>query len=462
MGELGADAHAFVDFMAAAGLSVWQMLPLGPTHEDGSPYQCLSAHAGNTRLICLRRLVDYGWLEAEALRGEAGGQAAALRRARAGFLARADAAARQDYARFCERHRGWLEDYVLFAALRQASGGRPWWDWAPELRAREPEALGAERRRLEEELEQRRFEQYLFFRQWMELKRYANDRGILLFGDMPIFVALDSADVWASPELFDLDAQGKPRAVAGVPPDYFSATGQRWGNPLYLWERMAADGFAWWKARIRSQHELFDLIRIDHFRGFEAYWAVPAHEPTAMHGQWIKAPGEALFTALLAEFGDLPLVAEDLGVITPEVEALRDRFGLPGMKILQFAFEGGATNPYLPHNHVENCVVYTGTHDNNTTRGWFESLPPEVAGQVLEYLGRPQEPMPWPLIRAAFASVARLAVVPMQDLLELGAEARMNTPGTVEGNWGWRFDWAQVPPVLAGRLRALAERYGRA
>ena len=465
-GDLGRDAHAFVDLLAEAGVTVWQMLPLGPTHEDGSPYQCLSAHAGDTRLVNLAELVSVGWLD-EPPAPPAGSAAYrqfhddALRRTRAGFLAQAGAQDRDDYAQFCAKHADWLDDYVLFVALRKEHGGRPWWQWESDLRGRAASAVSAARSRLDEVLEQLCFEQYLFYRQFRALKGHANARGIQLFGDIPIFVALDSADVWASPQLFDLDAMGNPRTVAGVPPDYFSATGQRWGNPLYVWERMREDGFRWWKARVHSQHELFDLMRIDHFRGFEAYWEIPASEPTAMHGHWVKAPGEALFEALLDEFGELPLVAEDLGVITPEVEALRDRFSLPGMKILQFAFDGGPANPYLCHNHVPNCVVYTGTHDNDTTAGWFEGLSEPARGRVLDYLGKPCESMPWPLIRLALASVARLAVLPMQDVLGLGSEARMNTPGTTEGNWGWRFAWSEVPAELAPRLRRLIELYGR-
>jgi 4-alpha-glucanotransferase len=456
--DLGADAHAYLDWLVAAGVGVWQMLPLGPTAPGGSPYQCFSAQAGNPELIALQALVDAGWLSAPI----PADRAQALERARAGFKRRAPGEAKDAFQQFCGRHRDWLEDYVLFQALREEQGGAPWWDWDADLRARAPEALAATRRRLASRLDQLRFEQYLFFTQWGALKQAANARGLRLFGDMPIFVAHDSADVWARPEQFDLDAAGQPRHVAGVPPDYFSETGQRWGNPLYDWARMAEDDFAWWKLRVRAQRELFDLIRIDHFRGFESYWRIPAEEPTAIKGRWVPAPGEALLRALLEEFGELPLVAEDLGVITPEVEALRDAFELPGMKILQFAFDGGPTNPYLPHNHVPNCVVYTGTHDNDTTLGWFQALPQGLREGVAEYLARPGEEMPWPLIRAALASVARLAVLPMQDLLCLDGAARMNTPGTTEGNWQWQFDWAQVPEGLAGHVRHLAGLYGRA
>jgi 4-alpha-glucanotransferase len=306
-----------------------------------------------------------------------------------------------------------------------------------------------------------RFEQFIFFRQWQELRQAAQARGVQLFGDLPIFVAHDSADVWAQREYFDLDAAGQPRVVAGVPPDYFSQTGQRWGNPLYNWARLQADGFRWWLERLRTQFSLFDLVRIDHFRGFEACWQIPADAGTAVSGRWVPAPGEALFQSLQKEFGTLPVVAEDLGFITPDVHRLREQFGLPGMRILQFAFDGASDNPYLPHNHEVNSVVYTGTHDNDTTFAWFENLPVDQQRSVLEYFGHPGEPMPWPLIRAAFASVARLAILPMQDALQAGTGHRMNIPGSNTGNWQWRFTWDQIPHGLAARLRDLARRYGR-
>jgi 4-alpha-glucanotransferase len=314
-----------------------------------------------------------------------------------------------------------------------------------------------------DELEQVRFEQYLFFRQWKALRGYANEREIRLFGDMPVFVAHDSAEVWANRELFALDESGQLQTAAGVPPDYFSSTGQYWGNPHYRWDRMAADGYAWWIQRMCSQLELFDWVRIDHFRGFAAFWEIPADAESAMEGRWVEGPGRAFFDALRAELGALPLVAEDLGIITEEVTGLRDELGLPGMKILQFAFDSDASNPYLPHNHGENFVVYTGTHDNNTTVGWWEEeLDAGLRERVRDYLGRPEEAMPWPLVRWALASVGRVAVFPFQDLLGLGAEHRMNQPGTTEGNWGWRFRWSQVPDDLAARLDHLNRLYGRA
>ena len=336
------------------------------------------------------------------------------------------------------------------------------WLWPPTLRDRQPQAMAQARARLADELDFIRFEQFQFFRQWLALKGYANARGVRLFGDMPIFVAHDSAEVWARRPFFLLDDEGHPRVVAGVPPDYFSETGQRWGNPLYDWAYMESHGFAFWVERLQTQLLLFDLVRIDHFRGFEAYWEIPAADDTAINGRWVEAPGDALFRHLHEIFDPLPLVAEDLGIITPEVELLRDGYGLPGMKILQFAFSGDPDNPYLPFRHVANSVVYTGTHDNDTTLGWYTSLDDGQRRHVDEFFGYSQEPMPWPMIRSALASRARLAVIPMQDLLGLDGSHRMNLPGTVEGNWGWRFDWSELDADLADRLRRRVVMYARA
>lgn len=456
-GDLGHEARHFVDFLVGAGMSVWQTLPLGPTHNDRSPYLCLSVHAGNPALISLALLHEWGWLAVDAQ----GARAVLLQKARASFDQSADGAARDAREAFVVREQDWLADYSLYLALRKAYGFVPWWQWPESLRDRDADALAEARVRLADDIAQVEFEQFVFFRQWEALKAYANAQGVQLFGDMPIFVAHDSAEVWAHREYFALDAAGQPTVVAGVPPDYFSETGQRWGNPLYRWERMQADGFHWWIERMRTQRELFDLIRIDHFRGFQAYWAVPAGEPTAIHGHWIEAPGEALFAALALEFHPLPVVAEDLGLITPEVYALRDRFAIPGMAVLQFAFDGGADNPYLPHNHRRNLVVYTGTHDNDTTLAWFRHLPEQRQAHVRDYLGGTGEPMPWALIRAAYASVAQLAICPMQDVLGLGEGHRMNVPGQAEGNWTWRFDWSQISPEATGRLRHFAAEYRR-
>ena len=464
-GVLGPDAYRFVDWLAQGGASVWQTLPHGPTHADRSPYQCLSVYAGNPFWISIGQLAAWGWLGEEAMedpqRGSAAWRERWLQRAWSAFAAGAAAEDRAALDAFREEQRDWLDDYALYQALREENEHRAWTEWPVALRDRQPAALAQARERLRGEVERIVFQQFVFFRQWEGLKRYANERGILLFGDMPIYVALDSADVWAHRDQFDLDRQGRPRTVAGVPPDYFSETGQLWGNPHYNWEHMAADGFRWWHSRLRAGLRLFDILRIDHFRGFEAYWSIPAGARTAQAGRWVEAPGRALFQSLRQALGGLALVAEDLGVITPGVTALRREFGLPGMKILQFAFDSDAANPYLPHNHEPDSVVYTGTHDNNTTVGWFQERSAERQARVLDYLGRPAEPMPWPLIRAALASVARLAVIPMQDLLALDASHRMNAPSTTEGNWRWRFDWDRVPAELPGRLGGLVELYGR-
>ncbi len=460
-GDLGSEAWHFVDFLAAAGQRVWQILPLGPTHDDLSPYQSLSAHAGNPQLISIEGLQAQGWLEgAVTPNARYGGKAPLIERAWQGFQARADDAARAGLQRFIDESH-WLEDYALFCVLKRVEQGRGWNEWPAPLRDHDPAALEAVRQSHAEELAVLRFEQFVFDQQWQALKQHANGKGIAIFGDMPIFVAHDSADVWAQRQCFDLDESGQPTVVAGVPPDYFSATGQRWGNPHYDWEWMETDGFSWWHQRIEGQLRLFDLVRIDHFRGFEAYWEIPAHEDTAINGRWVKAPGDALFATLLERFDPLPVVAEDLGTITPEVTALRRKYALPGMRILHFAFDGSPENPYLSHNHSENSVVYTGTHDNDTTLGWCNTIPESVRQLMMEYLGQPGEAMPWPLIRAAYASVARLAIVPLQDVLELDGEHRMNTPGTTTGNWQWRFSWDMVAADRAPRLRRLVELYRR-
>lgn len=456
-GDLGTDAYRFVDFLAAGGFSVWQFLPIGPTHgEFGSPYQCLSVHAGNPLLISSQLLVEEGWLGAEAASG-----AQRLQRAHDGYNRAASQQARTEYATFCHMHASWLEDYALYQALRGEQNLTHWISWPAPLRDRDATALHSARARLATAIEQVRFEQFVFFRQWHRLKEYANRKGILLFGDLPIFVAHDSADVWAQREEFAVDAHGELLSLAGVPPDYFSNTGQLWGNPHYHWPRHVAENFRWWNQRFHSQIELMDLVRIDHFRGFEAYWEIPAGAVTAIHGRWVNAPGDVLFSSVRAHCPELRIVAEDLGVITPEVTALRRKHGFPGMKILQFAFDGGAQNPYLPHYHEVDSVVYTGTHDNDTTVGWFNALSDELKARIYEYLGTPHEAMPWPLIRAALASVSQLAVIPMQDALALDGTHRMNIPGTIEGNWRWRFTWEQVNPYVAQRLRSLVEMYAR-
>ena len=462
-GDLGPDAHHFIDFLVDCGMSVWQMLPIGPTGGEGSPYQCSSVHAGNPRLISLWPLLDKGWLEpdeAEQAGGSDEGKRDALRAAWNRFQARASQEDREVLQRFVAANAYWLDDFALFQALAD-DRGQTWWEWPDGLRDRDPTALEGARARLRAAIEGVRFEQFLFFDQWRALRDHANARGVKLFGDMPIFVAHDSAEVWARPRDFDLHADGQPRVVAGVPPDYFSATGQRWGNPLYRWDRMEADGYRFWLDRMRTQLHLFDMSRIDHFRGFEAYWEIPAEEPNAVQGRWVKAPGDAVFTRLHQRFDQLPLIAEDLGTLTPEVEALRKKYRLPGMKVLQFAFSGEPENPYLPFHHGRDSVVYTGTHDNNTTLGWYRSLDDHARAHVDESLGRSNEAMPWPLIRCALASRAHLAILPMQDVLGLDEEHRMNMPGTPYGNWQWRFSWDQVEPDLPTRLSRPVRMYGR-
>lgn len=458
-GDLGVDARRFVDVLVASGATVWQVLPLGPPG-GGSPYNSRSAHAGNQALISLADIARRGWLTAdEVVRGAQEERESVLRLAYSRFLESAAPGERSEFDDFKARHAAWLSDYALYQCLKAEHGDAPWWEWPKGSRLREPATLADVRETAS--YDYYGFEQYVFFDQWLALRSYAHSRGLRLFGDMPIFVAEDSADVWAHADLFVLDGAGRPEIVTGVPPDYFAADGQRWGNPHYRWQRMAADGFAWWRDRVRTQRELFDWIRIDHFRGFESAWAIPFSEKTAVAGEWLPVPGDALLAALQQEFGDLPLIAEDLGLITEAVYALRDRYGLPGMRVLQFAFDGDSDSPHLPHNYSQNSVAYTGTHDNDTTRGWYERLTESQRARVHEYLGPFYEAVPWPFIRATLASVARLAVIPWQDALGLGGDARMNTPGTSKGNWGFRFRWEDVPPDLPGRLRVLAALYGR-
>ncbi len=478
IGALGLEAERFLDWLAQAGARWWQVLPLGPTSYGDSPYQSFSAFAGNPYLIDPDRLFAQGWLEEEAPPDYPPdfvdyGQLyqtrwPLLRRAFAGFEARASRAEREALAAFVEAERAWLEDYALFMALKNRFGGRPWNQWSPELRDRKPAALAKAREELAYEVALHEWVQWQFFTEWGRIKAYAEARGIQIVGDMPIFVAFDSADVWAHPEYFYLDESGQPTVVAGVPPDYFSETGQLWGNPLYRWEVMEADGFSWWVARIHQALKQAHLVRIDHFRGFEAYWAIPFGRPDAVEGRWVKAPGEKLFQAVRQALGDVPIIAEDLGVITPEVEALRDTFGFPGMKILQFAFSD-ESNPFLPHHYPEHghVVVYSGTHDNDTTLGWFRTAPEAERAFMRAYLARQsirclsEYEAAGALIELAFQSRAKLAVVPLQDVLGLGPEARMNYPGRLGGNWAWRYREGDLEPGLAQSLRALAEAHQR-
>jgi 4-alpha-glucanotransferase len=478
IGDLGPAAYRFVDFLAAAGQGLWQVLPLGPTGFGDSPYQCTSAFAGNPLLIAPEPLRDWGWIDEADLkhpklpaeRVDFGAvktwKRSLLDRAYRGFLARAEPGDREDFERFKVRHGDWLDDFALYAAIKSEQGHRPWTDWPEPLALREPAALRDWAAGRREALERHRFVQYLFFRQWAGLRRYALGLGVHLVGDCPIFVAHDSSEVWTHRDWFQLDGQGHPSVVAGVPPDYFSATGQRWGNPLYRWSALAADGYLFWVNRLRHALELSELVRIDHFRGFAGYWEIPAEEATAVNGRWVPGPGMDLFRALAAALGDdLPLIAEDLGVITPDVEALRDALGLPGMAILQFGFEalsdGLGRSAHLPHHHREGLAVYTGTHDNDTLLGWWAGMAAEVRDPTLSYLGSDGSAIHWDLIRAALGSVAALAVCPMQDLLGLGPEACMNRPGRPHGNWTWRFSEGAIEDGLPERLRRLSRLNGR-
>ncbi len=471
VGELGPAAEAWVEWLAKAGCRLWQMLPLSPTGYGDSPYQALSAFAGNPLLVSVERLLEDGLLKDSDLEplppfpsdrvvyGDVIPFKRKLLQVAAARLTASPAGMREPFDAFCEQESAWLDEFALFMALKDLHRGAPWSRWESGLASRDPDALGRARRDLADEIEAHRVVQYLFFRDWRALRRRVEALGLTLIGDVPIFVAHDSADVWAHPELFDLDNQGEPTAVAGVPPDYFSPTGQRWGNPLYRWDVMAQDGYAWWIARLRAILSQVDVVRLDHFRGFEAFWRIPASAPTAETGEWVAGPGAKLLGALHASLGSLPLIAEDLGVITPEVRALRDQFALPGMKVLQFAFEGD--KEFLPHNYIPGCIVYTGTHDNDTAVGWYEAVAPEARDFCRRYLARDGSDIAWDLIRAAWSSVAEWAITPMQDLLTLGSAARMNFPSRPEGNWAWRVAADQLTDALAGRMSDMNEVYGR-
>ncbi|HXI61277.1 MAG TPA: 4-alpha-glucanotransferase [Pyrinomonadaceae bacterium] len=485
VGDLGPQAYAFADFLAASGQGLWQMLPLGPTGYGDSPYACYSAFAGNTLLISPDRLVSDGLLRKEELAAApefADGRVdfaavhsfkeLILRDAFTAFKRESDPELYSAFQEFCARNTGWLEDYALFRALKDANGGIAWNEWGRPLVQREPEAIRVAQEELSEQIEAQKFYQFLFFRQWSDLKSYCNGLGIKIIGDIPIFVAHDSSDVWTNPDQFKLHPDGRPVVVAGVPPDYFSKTGQLWGNPLYDWERMLADGFAWWIERVKATLQTVDIVRIDHFRGFVACWEIPGGDQTAERGRWVEAPGEELFVAIREALGELPIIAEDLGVITPEVEKLRDDFGFPGMRILQFAFSSDAKNHDLPHNYHSNVVVYTGTHDNDTTVGWFQSVAGEGSTRdsaqieierefCLNYLNTDGREISWDFTRAVLQSVADTAIVPLQDLLGLGTDARMNLPNSTTGNWSWRFKVGELNDELARRLKALAALYGR-
>ncbi|QFS87122.1 MULTISPECIES: 4-alpha-glucanotransferase [unclassified Marinobacter] len=462
-GKLGQQARSFIDYLADAGITVWQTLPTGPTHSDLSPYQSLSAHAGNPEFIDLSELVYLDLLSTDELAREA--RARALEIAAGRFLAATgptSVTANQDtWRQFLSDHKAWLDDFALFIAIRDAHGGIPWHEWPMPLRRREPWALEEFRARHCNAIEQVCFEQFIGHLQWQAMRRYARERGVLLFGDIPIFVAHDSADVWAHPDMFKLDAQGQPLVVAGVPPDYFSPDGQHWGNPLYDWQAMAGDGYRWWIDRLASQQEKFDLLRIDHFRGLQAFWEIPAADARPVNGHWVAGPADAFLSACFEQLPELPLVAENLGIIGADVEALRQRFNLPGMTVMQFGFDGSASNPHLLHNHKEHDLVYTGTHDNDTTLGWYQSLDERTRDHVNQYLRLTDDNVPRQIIQAALGSVSGLVMIPMQDLLGLDSSARFNTPGTTSNNWIWQLPENYQSLARSDSLRSMVNIYGR-
>jgi 4-alpha-glucanotransferase len=485
IGDLGPQAFEWVDQLVAAGQAYWQVLPLGPTGYGDSPYQCFSAFAGNTLLISPEKLLDDCLITVDDLESTPHGASNkvdfnAVGKFKAAFLAKAYRAfeqqtnvdLRNEFEVFCREQMSWLNGYALYRALRTSQSQKPWYEWPDRLKLRDKRTIEIANEQLFNEVRAEKFSQFLFFRQWFALKAYANSGGVKIIGDIPIFVALDSSDVWCNRDKFKLNADGTARVVAGVPPDYFSKTGQRWGNPIYDWDAMQRDGFGWWISRFRSTFEMVDIARVDHFRGFIAAWEVPGEDATAENGSWVEVPGTALFTALKLELGELPLIAEDLGVVTQEVEQLRDDFGFPGMRILEFAFGGDAKNHDLPHNYINNCVAYTGTHDNDTTVGWWQSQ--AGAGSTrdeadisrehsfcLKYLNTDGREINWDLIRAIWASVADTAIAPVQDLLGVGSEGRMNLPATMSGNWSWRLTDGMIIKDIVTRLKELTITYGR-
>jgi 4-alpha-glucanotransferase len=475
IGSLGDEAFAFVDFLASASQRIWQILPLGPIGKSNSPYDGSSAFAGNPLLISESWLVRHQLLSPSDLPHDATScdhadftlarehKLPLLHEAFARFESSFEnSILQQRFQAFHSRESSWLDDFTLFQALQDVFCGALWTDWPDNLARRDAETLALRRQDLDAEVKFHAFVQFLFDEQWRELKRYANHRGVGILGDIPIYLSLNSADIWAHQRLFELDAHGRPTVVAGVPPDYFSSTGQLWGNPCYRWPEMADSGYYWWVERFRRLLGLCDLVRVDHFRAFQAGWQVAAGAENAIHGRWVSGPGHDLFHFLTQALGRLPIIVEDLGVITADVTELRQRLGLPGMKVLQFAFGETSENPYLPHNYDENCVVYTGTHDNDTTVGWFGNLDSATRSHVLRYVDAPTAEINWAMIRLAYASIARIAIAPAQDLLGLDSEHRMNIPGKEDGNWSWRLRAGALTPEIADRLRGLAELYGRA
>lgn len=475
IGSFNQAAYGWIDFLGRTHQHLWQVLPLGPTGYGDSPYQSFSTFAGNPYLISLEELVRDGLLRQAELdrapnfpaeRVDFGAlyrwKLPLLRMVADAFATRATPDQESEFAKFCTGQAAWLDDFALFMALKDAHNGLPWNQWEMALRSRQPAALQAARRAQAEAMHAHKLNQWLFYRQWARLKGYANTQEIQVVGDIPIYVAMDSADVWANPQEFLLDAAYQPTVVAGVPPDYFSATGQLWGNPIYRWDVMKANDYQWWLRRIRAALALYDLVRVDHFRGFAGYWEVPAGETTAIHGQWVTGPGADFFQTVLAELGDLPIIAEDLGEISQDVIDLRDSFNLPGMKILQFAFAADASDKFLPHNYTPNFVVYSGTHDNDTAWGWYTGSSTEKERDFFRrYFRTDGSDVAWTLITAAFQSVANMAIVPLQDVLNLGTAARMNLPGSADGNWTWRFTPDDLTDFVEDRLLDVTMLYGR-
>jgi len=474
IGDLGVEAFRWIDCLVESGCSIWQVLPLGPTGYGDSPYQSFSAFAGNPYLISPLLLLDEGLLDSQSLADRPDfpqdmvdfgpvieWKLKLLDRAYETYKKKSARTLKAELERFSANHSAWLEDFALFMAIKEDLGGGPWNDWPAELRQRDPSALRDFRNLHQDAVERHSFRQFFFFRQWQAVHDYARQEGISILGDAPIFVAYDSADVWANPELFYLDAAGSPTVVAGVPPDYFSPTGQLWGNPLYRWDVHASSGYSWWISRLKATLEQVDLVRLDHFRGFAGYWEIPAGMPTAEVGRWVPGPGASFFEAIEQALGGLPIVAEDLGEITPDVVILRDLFNLPGMKIFQFAFESDPDDAFLPHNYPVNCIAYTGTHDNDTTLGWYKSSSEEVRDFVRRYLGSSGEDISWEMTQGIWSSVAKLAIVPLQDILSLGTPARFNFPGRLGGNWSWRMSPGAFTEQLVGRLREMNYLYGR-
>lgn len=466
-GDIGHQAYRFIEFLHSCGFKVWQMLPLGPTHEDKSPYQCMSSHAGNHLLISLDWLEDKTWLDTKKIKvnkTDKTYRSICLQQAGDNFYHLLNKYWKKQIADFTSENKNWLHDYALFMALKNKYHGTPWYEWPDSVRHRDKNTLDGAKIELEASIKQIIFQQFIFFIQWQEIRDYGKKHNVELFGDMPIFVARDSADVWAQRENFLMDSDGVMSFVAGVPPDAFSETGQRWGNPLYDWNYMQSNNFSWWKQRFATQLKLFDLVRIDHFRGLQACWQIPNDEDTAINGNWVETPGQELLTELFDYFHCLPLVAEDLGVITDEVIELKNNFGLPGMKVLQFAFDGNNINPHLPHRHESGDLIYTGTHDNNTTLGWIkdeENYNKQFLTGYLDLKSKSSEDKVWSIIRTAMSSVSFLCILPMQDLLMLDSSGRMNIPGTVNDNWGWRFDWDQFESVTADKIIHLMYLYQR-